>query len=337
MKEKILNLVKYLFFLVLGVGLLLYVSRDLNVGEVLVEAGKMNFWFFALSGIMALASHYSRAVRWKYLINTLGHHPKTSNVFLSVLVMYLSNLVVPRSGEVARCGSLFKYESIPVSGLLGTVVVERLFDLVVLLLATVALIFLQFDTVASLYFASSIPNLVSNLLENKLFIAVALLALLGGLYFLYRFRNRLIQLKLVDKVIQFLLELKTGFLKVAELKQKWAFVGHTLFIWIMYFGMTYICFFAYEPTANLGVSAGLAVFVAGSYGMVAPTNGGIGAWHFMVITALGIFGIGNTEASSIANVSFVIMTLTVALYGVAAFLLMPYLNGRNKINIEEKK
>jgi len=311
------------------VGLLLYASKGLNLKEVLEEAKTMDFSYFFISALMALVAHYSRAVRWRYLIRSFGYNPKMKNVFLSVLFMYFSNLIIPRSGEVARCGTLYKYEKIPVKNLLGTVVVERLFDLLTLLTATGLLIVLQFETVKGMYYGSTLPSLIEKLINNKFFLLVIVIAVVSILLLLFLFRKKIMQIKLFQKLPAFKDELIEGVKKVMKLKQKVAFFGHTLFIWLMYFGMTYICFYAYGPTENLGLSAGFAVFMAGSYGMVAPTNGGIGAWHLMIVLALSMFGVSNENGVAIAQVAFASMTSAVILYGAVAVMLLPFMN-KNK-------
>lgn len=318
-----------MFFLFLGVGLMIYASKDLDLKTVLEEAKTMDFSFFIISALMALVSHYSRAVRWSYLIRSLGYDPKIKNVFLSVLFMYFSNLIIPRSGEVARCGTLYKYEKIPVKKLLGTVVVERLFDLLTLMLGTCLLLFLQFETVVKMYRASILPNVVQDLLSNKFF----LLSVIGGgifiLVMMYFFRSKIVRFKLFQKIPSFKEELIEGIRKIAKLKEKKAFFAHTFLIWVLYFGMTYICFFAYEPTSNLGLSAGFAVFIAGSFGMVAPTNGGIGAWHLMIVLSLSMFGVSQEHGAAIAQVAFATLTSAVVLYGAIAVTLLPFIN-KNK-------
>lgn len=330
MKDKVLSAGKYLFFLALGVFLLWLASKDLSLGEILAEAKNMNFMFFIASATMALTAHYSRAVRWRYLIRTLDYNPKIKNVFLSVLFMYFSNLIIPRSGEVARCGTLFKYEGIPVKKLLGTVIVERIFDLITLLAGTALLVVLQFDTVGKLYYGSSLPKMINKLSANVTFMTMLLLLLGGFIAMVFVLRKRLQQFKLAQKLLDFISEVVKAVKQVLGLKNRLAFLGHTLLIWVMYFSMTYVCFFAYEPTASLGLSAGFAVFIAGSYGMVAPTNGGIGAWHLMVILALGIFGISNAESTIIANVAFAAMTLSVAIFGTVSIIILPFLNKNSK-------
>jgi hypothetical protein len=146
------------------------------------------------------------------------------------------------------------------------------------------------------------------------------------------FRKKLVKIKIFAKIFDLFGQAWDGLKKVGKLKQRWSFVGLTVLMWFMYFAMLYACFFAYEPTSILGPSAGLAMFVAGSYGMVAPTNGGVGAWHAMALISLGVFGMDpeSTEAQTFVNVTFVMITATVAMYGIVSLIFLPMFNRKSK-------
>lgn len=326
--KKLLPILKQILFLALGIGLLWFsfVQSDLDWATLIRDASQMNYWFFLISACFAIGAHYIRATRWKLLIKSIGYEPKTKNVFASVLFMYASNIALPRSGEVARCGTLYKYEKIPVTKLLGTVFVERAIDLLSLMIFTLLLVIVQFELLSELYFKSSIPNLVHSLWTNKLFLAFIGISICAGIALLYLLRNLIFSFGPMVKVKKLISDLKSSFIQVLKMKGKLSFLIQTLVIWFCYVGMFYICFFAYEPTSGLSFGAGLTVFIAGSFGMVAPTNGGIGAWHFMVIMALSALNISADHATIWANVAFGIMTVTVAAAGIISFFLLPYLN-----------
>lgn len=336
MKEKLGPILKQIIFLSLGIGLMWFsfVQSDLDWATLWNDAKNMNYWFFAISALFAMGSHYLRALRWKLLIKSIGHEPKTKNVFASVLFMYASNIALPRSGEVARCGTLYKYEKIPVTKLLGTVVVERAIDLLSLVVFTGILVIAQFDLLQELYFKSSLPELVQSVWTNKILLTFIVLSVAAGIAGLYLLRNLIFSFGPMVKVKKLLSDLKDSFKQVFKMEGKVIFLLETIGIWLGYVGMFYICFFAYEPTSHLGLAAGLTVFVAGSFGMVAPTNGGIGAWHFMVIMALSALGITEQAAGTWANVAFGIMTVTVATAGIISFFLLPYMNRENKVVAE---
>ena len=213
MREKVLKIIKYIFFLGLGIGLTYWQSKGMNLQEELEKAKNMKWGFFGLSVIFGMIAHFSRAVRWRYLIQPLGYNPRLINVFFSVMFMYLSNILVPRSGEVARCGSLYKYEKIPVSKLLGTVVVERLSDLAMLFLLTIFLFFLEFEVLQRAYYETSAPNFVASILNNKLVIVVCGLTAIGAIFVIIAARKRLSKNKFIGKAFNFIEEAKEGVLK----------------------------------------------------------------------------------------------------------------------------
>lgn len=334
MNKKAVKYIKQGIFLAIGIVLIWFSfsKSDLTFDEFWNGAKSMNYGYFAISASFAMLSHYSRALRWKLLINSTGYHPKTKNVFASVLFMYASNIAIPRSGEIARCGTLYKYENIPVPQLLGTVFVERTFDLLTLFFFTGLLVFIQFELFSNLYFQSSLPDIIDRALNNKLTIAIlffTLSTLFGALIIL---RKKIFSLRPMRKIGKLLSELKKSVFDVLRMKRKISFLFHTMIIWIGYVAMFYICFFAFEPTSKLGLAAGLTAFIAGSFGMVAPTQGGVGAWQFMVILALTTLNITHNDAFIWANVAFVVMTITIAVAGLVSFAVLPMMNKNEKLS-----
>lgn len=326
MSSKKTNFIKNTIFLGIGIGMMAYVFRDTNWDDLWKDVKSMDYSFYLISGVFVILSHYFRAMRWKQLIVSIGHNPDTKNVFASVLFMYVSNLVIPRSGEVARCGSIYKYEKIPVPALLGTVVIERLIDVVSLLALTGLLVIIQFDVIQEIYYQSSMDDLVQSVLDNKLLLTFIILFGLAIAFFLFKIRKKIFELGPLKKLEGLLIELKNSFLKLLKLDNKLLFIVYTLAIWICYVLMFYIPFYAFEPTSHLGFVAGITAFVAGSYGMVAPIQGGVGVWQFMVIMALVAMGIPEDAATSWAGVSFILLTLITATAGVVGFIALPYIN-----------
>lgn len=334
MSKKGKKIIKQAFFLSIGIALIWYSfsKSDTTFDEFMDGVASMNYTFFGISALFAIMSHYFRALRWKLLINSTGYNPKTKNVFASVLFMYASNVAIPRSGEVARCGTLYKYEGIPVPQLLGTVFVERAIDLLTLLFFTGLLLVVQFELFSELYFSSALPDLLEKLSHNKTLIALIGTVGLIFLFILYKIRKKIFALGPMKKVEKLLLDLKESLFKVVKMDKKLTFLLYTIVIWGGYVGMFYICFFAFEPTSNLTLGAGLTAFIAGSYGMVAPTNGGVGAWQAMVILALTTLGIASEDATIWANVAFFIMTITVVVAGLISFGMLPFMNKNGKVS-----
>lgn len=330
MKEKLVNSIKYILFLGFGVGIVWYLFRDLKVEEIWQEAKKMNYSFFIYSAIFALFAHFMRAARWSILIRSVGYQPRIWNVFSSVLIMNLFNVLIPRSGEVVRCGTIYKYEKIPVKNLLGTVVVERLFDLFTLLFLTLVLLVLKFPLMQELYYGSALPNQVNALMANTWIVFLLVIVGLMAILLVIIFRKKLLKLALAQKVIKIIADAKEGLVKMWKTKEKPQFILYTVLLWVMYLGMIFINCFAYPPTANLGLLAGFTLLVTGSFGMVAPTNGGVGAWHAMALLAFSVFGVKGMEAGAIVNVMFIAVTIGVVLQGAIALILTPILNNLTK-------
>ncbi len=315
---------------------MIWASKDLKLSEIMEEASKMNYWYFILSAIFANIANYSRAIRWRYLIESFGYQLKTKNLFLSILMMYLSNFVIPRSGEVTRCGTIYKYEKIPVKKLLGTVVIERLFDVLTLGVLILVLLLIQFETVQQLYYGSALPNMVGKFLNNKWLLFWIFIGFSSFLMGVYLFRKKISRFSLVQKVFNLIKEMVEGLKKVVKMKNKVGFLLQTFFIWFMYLCATSVCFFAYEPTEHLGFVAYFSVLIAGSLAMIAPTNGGIGAWHAMVILTLGIFGLQFKESAAITNIAFAVSLLSIIISGAIAFVVLPYVNKGVRIRSSKK-
>ncbi len=330
MKNKKSNLLKNLFFLLFGIWMMWYVFKDIPMRDFITDVKSMDYQYFAYSAIFMVAAHFFRALRWKQLIVSNGYNPSTKNVFASVLFMYVSNLVVPRSGEIARCGTIYKYEKIPIPLLIGTVVIERLTDLISLLILTVMIVFVRFDIVYNIYCKTALPELLENIIENQSLLLFTSLSIFLILISIFLLRKKIAANSIFKKTQPFFKQLKGSFIKLFQLRNKFVFLLYTIAIWLCYIGMFYVCIFAFEHTENLSLSDGVTVFIAGSYGMVAPTPGGIGVWPAIVSMALEVIGIASNYAKSWAGVSFILMTLSTAAAGTLGFVALPFINKDKK-------
>ena len=286
------NIVKFCLFLLVSVLLFWLVYRDQNWEDLLkVLKEDVNYTWVWVACVMGIVSHVARALRWQMLAETMGYRIRFWNSFMGVMIGYFANLAIPRMGEFTRCAVVGKYEKTPFSNLLGTVVAERVVDVVILLALTV------------------------------------LVVVLVGLVLLWKLYLRK---RLGERIRSFVHGLKEGLLAVKDMRGKWLFVGYSLFIWLMYFLMFYVCFFCFEFTSGLNMLVGLTCFVLSSYGMVAPVQGGIGAWHFMVIAALMIYLPHTPNIESMAKVFALLthgaMTLLYIVVGVICVIAMPLYN-----------
>lgn len=326
MKRFFIESIKILIFLLIGITLFYLVYRDMDVSTITKELKNLKYGWIILSFIIALLSHFSRAIRWRLLIEPLGKKPRILNVFLSVMVMYLANLAIPRSGEVTRCGILKKYENIKFTNLLGTVVVERGMDLLFLLLLTIALFLTQFPVISS--FIENNPEVQQNFgfITSTGFIMVMVFAAifgLGILIYLWKTNSKFV---VIVKLKELLTNIFDGIKTIWHMSTRWQFFFHTIFIYVMYFLMTYFMFLSYEPTENISLTIAYAVLIMGSFGMVAPVQGGIGAYHFMVIETLFIYSIPKLEGKIFALIAHTSMTLMLIVVGLISLVLLPLIN-----------
>jgi glycosyltransferase 2 family protein len=326
MKKRILKTVQYLAFFAVGIFLFWLVYRDMDMQSFKQELTKINLWWIAVSFLFSILSHISRAIRWNMLIRPLGYNPRTINTFLSVLVMYLTNLIVPRAGELARCTVLGRNEKIPFTKLVGTVVIERTTDLVAMIVFAIGIILLQWSVFSK--FLVQHPDVNSKLshLFSPLHILVCAIFIVGFILFLLAFRKRIKETSLFKKISHLYYNFTEGIKAIGKLENKWSYIGHTVFIYIMWLFALYVVFLSYPPTRHLTILTGMATFVMGGLAMIAPVQGGIGPWHFMVYETLFIYGIDKPFGKIFALIAHTTTNLFLLILGVVALMILPAIN-----------
>ncbi len=326
MKHKLLKILKVLAFFALGMVIfwLVYKDQDINRIESILK-NDVNYGWIWVSLFLGLLSHVSRTIRWAIMIEPLGRRPRTLNTFLAVMVGYLMNLVIPRMGEISRCGVLARYEKMSFTKLVGTVVTERIIDVVMMLVLTLIVIGTQFGKL--IQFLHNNPQ-VKEKLESITFSPVAILTLIAIVGLFYFFRQKIKHSALFHKLHEILQKFGEGLRTIKNMKNKWIFIFHTVFIWVMYYLMLYVVFFAFGFTSHLSAIAALTTFVLGSFGMVAPVQGGIGAWHFMVIQALIVYGVSKSDGVVFAFLAHTSMTAMLIVMGLVALVILPFINRR---------
>jgi len=329
-KRKLLNVLKYSLFFLAGVGMFYWVYKGMKLSDLKNELHRINYWWLILSFVLGMFSHLSRAIRWNMLIRPLGYKPRTINSFLAVMVMYFVNLLVPRAGEIVRCTVLTRYEKVPFTALIGTVVIERVTD-VIMLAAAAFFILLSQVGVFNEFFANNpgIHDKIGNLLSARnLVILIILIA--SGLLLLFLFRRSFRHKKIFNKVYNLFRSFTEGIKTIGKLENVWAYIGHTLFIYLMWLVMLYVVFFSYPPTEHLSLITGMVAFVMGGLAMIAPVQGGIGAWHFMVFQTLFIYGIPIEQGKIFALIAWTTTNLSLMLVGLIALLILPVINRKKQ-------
>jgi uncharacterized protein (TIRG00374 family) len=336
MIKKLLNIFKYLAFLGVGVFVFWWVYKDEPLDRYRSAFNNLNYFWIVVSIVFSILSQVSRAMRWNMLIRPLGYNPKLYNTFLSVLILYFVNLILPRAGEVFRCTILSRYEKIPFAKLAGTVFVERLADVITLMLLSVVIIISQFGVFYS--FFNTHPDVKNNLVSIFSLGNIALgLAIIAFLIIIAILLNRYYSKNKADKRNSLLKRIRLikqnfvlGIKSISKLENKWLFIGHTLFIFIMWLFMLYVIFLAFEPTSHLSLQVGMIVFLMGGLAMLAPVQGGIGPWHFMVYETLFIYGIDKADGKVFALIAHASTNLIYLFLGLIALLIIPLLNKAKK-------
>lgn len=265
--------------------------------------------------VFGILSHLSRAFRWKFLLNPLGYYPRFINSILAVLVSYIANLGIPRSGEILRATTLSNYEKIPFEKLFGTIIAERLIDFIILL----SLIFLTL----SLQFES-----IWEILREKTFDLQKLIAVIFILSLIFFGLKKFLgknNSKILTKIKAFIEGLIEGTMSIKNMPYKLAFATHTIFIWTMYFSMFYIIKWTIPEMQNLQIIQMLPSFVIGGLTLTA-TNGGIGIYPLSVAMTLSSFGISNESGLAFGWIVWTSQTLMIIFFGSLSFFILPLVN-----------
>lgn len=323
MKRSISKLIQFILFPAIGIFIIYQLYKDQNAGEIVtVLRNDVDYKWIILSISIGILSHISRAMRWQMLIEPIEKKPGFVNTFLAVMIGYLANLVFPRMGEVSRCGVLSKYERMSFTRVVGTVVAERLSDLIMLVLIMILVLALQFDLLGGFLSRTLKLESLSGVFLSPLFYGLLALFVVSVLL-IKRYSRQY-------RALMFLKNLMTKFTEgvssIRKIKNKPLYLLHTLFIWLMYFLMIYVCFYSMPGTSFLGIDAGITILLTGSLGMIAPVQGGIGAWHFMVIATLKLYGVPAETGGVFALVVHAAQNLMIIGLGLLAFSALPFLN-----------
>jgi uncharacterized protein (TIRG00374 family) len=324
--KKLLTILKYALLLAVSGLLMAYAIRGQDLSRISQTLREANYGWLALTLVLSASGYASRAYRWKMQLDsaTTTARASYSEVYHAMMVGYLANLVLPRMGEVIRCSVLRRTGGVPVEVSLGTVVAERIIDVVVLLAllgTTLLLDFNKFWTwVTDWLLNGRYDSLARN--RNTLIIAAVIAAVLlaGAVFGLLRNLERLRQNALFNRLVGFMRGMLAGVFSVLKMERKGVFLFHTFYTWLIYFLGSYLTFFAFPETSHLGLVAGIAVLTFGAFGMAAPVSGGIGTFHLLVQSTLLVYGISKEGGIAYALVAHGAQTLLVVLMGGISFV-----------------
>lgn len=320
----------------MGVGLLFLAFKNIKLEEVWKELKEANYSWLLGSMFLALLSHYFRALRWNQLINQMQYKTSTLTTFYSVMVGYLANLALPRMGEVTRCVVLSKKERIPFNALFGSVIAERVFDLVVLILIILIVLFAQIKQIGSFLNRILIEPILGSYTGN--FWAILLVFLFMIIFIVISiiiFRKLKPWLKttmLYQKMEAFLDGFMDGLRSINKVENKSKFFFNTFMIWVLYLAMIILPFYSFEETSILGIVDGMTVLAIGSLGIIAPVPGGIGSYHFIITEMFTqLFQIPAQAAIAYATANHAAQTILILLTGGISYILL-LLNKRKPLN-----
>lgn len=318
MNKLLKKISKVIFPLFLGAFILYWVYRDFDFSRIrLLLLEEMDWGWMVFSLAAGVMSHVLRGWRWCLTLEPLGEQPRRSTATDAIFISYAGSLLLPRVGEVTRCGVLARYDGIPFARSLGTVVTERLVDMLCMALITGVTFLLQMPLFMRFFTetGTKIPSLLH--LVTSPWFYVSLFCVVGVVVLLvYLVR----MLSFFEKVKGIALDVWQGVLSLRKVRHMSLFLLYTIGIWLCYYFHFYLTFFCFGFTSHLSMLAGLVMFVGGTFAVLVPTPNGAGPWHFAVITMMMLYGVNATDASLFALVVHAIQTLLVILLGITGWM-----------------
>ena len=329
MNPKLVKALQFVFFLLLGLVLLYFAFRGINLNELLLQIRQADYGWVALSVLFAVLALVFRAFRWRLLIEPLDEHPKLINIFHAINIGYLANFVFPRIGEITRCGVLNRTDHAPVDRLFGTVIVERIFDMLMAVFMLCLILLLRFDVVGDFIMEQMlypVINKMPGMISIGWMIAVVILLLLAFIVFYKIFRSQLAKISALRKIKELVQGVVKGIKSVYRIRHFGWFVVLNFLVFGMYFMQTYLMFFALKSTSSLGLTDALFVLVLSSLSFVIPVQGGIGAYHWIVSLGLTVFGLTREDGMVYATLSHSVTSIVLILLGTVSMIYVFYSN-----------
>jgi uncharacterized membrane protein YbhN (UPF0104 family) len=323
-KKTAFLLLQYAIFFGLGFALIYWQYAKLNTQDIDDLKASLHqvaerWWIIIPIVIIGFLSHFFRALRWRLLLEPLQLRPTVINAAGAVFIGYLTNLLLPRMGEIAKCTVVAKYEDEPADKIIGTIVAERAFDLICLFLITLLTFAVQSTLVGDYlhYLTSKMDGRA--LTKSILLGVVGFIGFIVLLVLIYK-KNK------SGKVGLFIKGMAEGLSAILQMKKRIQFVAYTFLIWGAYLSLIYIGFWALPATEHLSVGAALSVLVFGSLGMIV-TPGGLGAYPQAIQMVLAmLYGVKSSFGLAFGWISWLAQTLIIILFGLISFLILPLYN-----------
>jgi uncharacterized protein (TIRG00374 family) len=335
MNKKLFTILQYVVFLGLGIFLAWWSLKDLNREEkdqIKIALSHARYWLIIPVFVILFLSHLVRAMRWKLLINSLGYQPRTDNAFFAVMIGYLTNLAIPRLGEILKCTMLARYEKIPTEKLIGTIILERIIDAITLLIVFAITLAIQpgiyTDLINAFFHSPRDP-------QKKKIPGVIIAGIIVGIIVIVMLLWMLIKKKSLNDVIALFKKIGRsvwqGVSAVQHLKKRGLFLFYTLVLWGCYLFSTYVGFFALQETQQYGIKETFALLSAGSVGVIV-TPGGIGAYALLIKKTMEVYGLQEGIALAFGWILWLVQTFAILIGGIFSFVAIPYFNKRKIVS-----
>ncbi len=340
MNKKFFQIAQYIILLSFGLILCIAFFQNLDFTSLREKISKGNFSWFYVVMFVSIMVYIFRTLRWQMLIRSIGHETKFHNAFAALCISYFVSFVVPRLGEVTRCLSVKKQHDIPFMQLLGTVIIERVIDILCLLVLVGLTILLQFDQIME-FMKTNVFHPVYEGVVLKIMAGNTTILLLAAFFiftstFLFFYFRKYIRERSPKLVVKFVEGLKEGITSVSKLKNRKIFILYTVLIWVCYYLMTYFWFFVFPETSVLTWGACLSILTIGTIGRSVPIQGGgMGAYHFLVTSVVVLYGLSETwgkDLATLIHAGQTFFTFAMGLVGLLIFFVVFWRKDRTEMN-----
>lgn len=328
MNETFKKALNFFLFFALAAILLYFAFRKVEIDVLIKGFKEANYFWVSLSLLVGFLASVVRAIRWRLLMEPLGPMPSKKNVYAAVMIGYLANFAFPRIGEITKCGSLKKSDNVSFESLIGTVIVERASDMLMLLLCVILAFFIRIDFFGQFLLDKIFKPMFTNASGFSWASIIIIISFLVFTYLvLHLIRKNVFGKKVKSKVKSMYYGIIDGLKSITRMRRKWQFIFYSFLLWALYLLMTFLLVLATKPTSHLGLTDSLFVLVVGSFGMVVPVQGGFGAFHIITAMGLSIYGISWEDGLVFATIGHESQAILFILIGV---LSMTYLFVRKK-------
>lgn len=315
------KVLRYLIFILIGAFFIFMAFKEVKPDELWEKIKHANFIWIGLAILAGMISNYSRAARWLIIAEPLGYKPRLSTSFHGVMVSYLVNFAIPRGGELTRAAMVSKAEKMPLATVIGSVVAERVTDLLCMGLVILLAMGVQYDIIMEFFSSSSGDQTDAGAGGFPWLKVIAGVVVVGGIVFMLirKKLNHIVLFKRINDLVDSFIE---GIKGLTRIKKPIAFTIHSIVIWVMYYLMVYFCFYCIPETSHLGAAAGLTVLVTSTLAVVLPSPGGIGTFHYFVPIALTLYGIDPADGLSYATIAHASQMLMFIFFGTISLISM---------------